>query len=394
VAMAFQVDGDCEMGDHGAMNEGRIATEGVARKAVWAVFLIVLGVGLAFVLRVLAPFFAVILLALVASGLLYRRFVRLSRKLGGRPRLAAIILCLALVAAVLVPLTLTIQAVSVEAQSFYGITTTQLTEERVMQVLEKRQAALDRVNAFLTPLGVEVTAEDLYRSLAALGVRIGPFFYLQGVDLAKGLARLLLGFCFWVLILYYLLIDGEALQQWFFATLPLPDEQQVLLCRRFTDMAASLVVGNGLAGLIQGVCGGLVFALVGLPGPVLWGVVMAILAFIPVIGISLVYIPAAIILMLMGRFTEAFLILIPLAILATVVEYWLKPILVGRRAQMHTMLVFLALLGGFDAFGPVGLLLGPLMMTAFLTLATIYREHYLPPAASEAARPVARPGDG
>jgi predicted PurR-regulated permease PerM len=68
----------------------------------------------------------------------------------------------------------------------------------------------------------------------------------------------------------------------------------------------------------------------------------------------------------------------PLLVVATVVEYWLKPLLVGRRAQMHTLLVFLSLIGGAAAFGAVGLLLGPLMMTAFLTLAGIYRERYRP----------------
>jgi predicted PurR-regulated permease PerM len=179
-------------------------------------------------------------------------------------------------------------------------------------------------------------------------------------------------------------VDGDALLAWFLDTLPLPAEQQALVCHRFTDMASSLVIGNGLAGLIQGVVGGLFFAIIGIPGPVLWGVVMAILAFIPVIGISFVYIPAAVILVIAGETSKALLVLLPLMALATVVEYWLKPMLVGRRAQMHTLLVFLSLLGGLDAFGPVGILLGPLMMTAFLTLVTIYREHYRPQTAASA----------
>jgi predicted PurR-regulated permease PerM len=71
-------------------------------------------------------------------------------------------------------------------------------------------------------------------------------------------------------------------------------------------------------------------------------------------------------------------VLIPLAIIASIVEYWLKPMLVGRRGQMHTLLVFLSLIGGLTVYGAVGLLIGPLMMTAFLTLVSIYREHYRP----------------
>jgi predicted PurR-regulated permease PerM len=105
---------------------------------------------------------------------------------------------------------------------------------------------------------------------------------------------------------------------------------------------------------------------------------MAIFAFIPVVGISIVFVPFTLILLIAGETTRAVLLFIPLALVATVVEYWLKPLLVGRRAQMHTLLVFLSLIGGAVVFGPVGLLLGPLTMTAFLTLAGIYRERYRP----------------
>lgn len=105
---------------------------------------------------------------------------------------------------------------------------------------------------------------------------------------------------------------------------------------------------------------------------------MGILAFIPVIGISLVFIPAFLILLIAGETTKAFAVFVPLALISTLVEYWLKPMLVGRRGQMHTLLVFLALLGGLATYGAMGILIGPLMMTAFLTLVSIYREHYRP----------------
>jgi predicted PurR-regulated permease PerM len=214
---------------------------------------------------------------------------------------------------------------------------------------------------------------------------LGTFFYKQGVSLATGLVRFVIGFLVWVIVLYYLFVDGETVRHWFRETIPMPRDEQDLLSHRFMDMASSLVVGNGVAALIQGVAGGLIFAALDLPGPMLWGVVMGILAFIPVVGISFVYIPVWAVLMLAGQTGRAFALLIPLAVLATFVEYWLKPVLVGRRAQLHTLLVFFSLLGGFDAFGAVGLLIGPLMMTAFLTLVSIYREHY---------RPYLLPGEG
>ena len=359
------------------MNTAR-ETRSRPSKASWIGLLIAIGLCLLIVLRVLAPFVSVLLLALVAAGLIHPPYLRLVRRLGGHRRLAAFIVCLLLLVVVLVPLYIVALDVSGEALAFYEMSTTELTERGVLERLQQNRDRIERVNAFLEPFGVFITAEDVSDWLTTGGVRLGTFFYKQGVSVATGLLQFVFGFIFWVLVLFYLLLDGEAVRSWFRDTVPIPHDEQQQLSGRFMEMASSLVVGNGLAGLIQGVAGGVVFAAAGLPGPVLWGAVMGILAFIPVIGISLVFIPAFLILLIAGETTKAFAVFVPLVCIATVVEYWLKPMLVGRRGQMHTLLVFLALIGGLSAYGATGILIGPLMMTAFLTLVEIYRERYRP----------------
>ena len=347
-------------------------------RGVQLAFLILLLASLVIALRILAPFFSVLLLALVTAGLIAPSYRTLTHLLRGHRKTAAVVVCTLLMAAVLAPMFVTAQAVSHEALGFYEMTTVQLSERSLLDVLESRQATIRACNRVLEPFGVHLTAESIYRGLATVGVKLGGFFYRQGVAMAKGLVRLGFGFFFWLLSLYYLLVDGEKLYAWFFDSLPIPADQQRRVARRFIDMAGSLVIGNGLAGVVQGLAGGLVFATVGITGPVLWGVVMGVLAFIPVVGISLVYIPVTLVLLLTGQTGRALEVLVPLFLIGTVVEYWLKPHLVGRRMQMHTLLVFLSLMGGLDAFGAVGLLVGPLMMTAFLTLVELYRENYKP----------------
>jgi predicted PurR-regulated permease PerM len=347
-------------------------------RSSWVGLLIALAVALMVVLRILAVFVGVIFVALVAAGLLARPFSRLTEIFGGRRRLAALSICVGLVVAVMVPLSITAVEVSQEALDFYAISTSQLTETSLLDAIEANRGALDRLNQLLVPLGAYLTPQDVVARIAVAAAGLGGFFYKQGVSLATGLVRFVIGFLVWVIALYYLMVDGPAVRSWFRDTIPLPPEEQDLIRNRFMGMASSLVVGNGVAAMIQGVAGGLVFAALDLPGPMLWGVVMGILAFIPVVGISLVYIPVWGVLLLAGQTGRAFALLVPLAVLATVVEYWLKPVLVGRRAHLHTLLVFFSLLGGFDAFGPVGLLIGPLMMTVFLTLVSIYRDHYRP----------------
>jgi len=346
------------------------------QRAAWIGLLVAIGVCLVVVLLVLAPFSSVILLAVVAAGLIRPSYRRLVAALNGHRRTAAVLICVLLLVVLLVPLFLIAQEVSEEALGIYEMSTTQLTEGGLRDMLEQRQDLIDQVNRLLEPVGTTLTVDRVSDLLGTLGLRIGGFFYKQGVSLAGHLVRFVFGFIFWVVILYYLLVDGRLLGRWVEDTLPLPIEEQRMVAGRFMDMASSLVVGNGAAAVIQGVAGAIAFSALGLHGAILWGVVMAILAFIPVVGISLIFIPFTIILLFAGETARAVMLFVPLAVVATVVEYWLKPLLVGRRAQMHTLLVFLSLIGGAMAFGAVGLLLGPLAMTAFLTLAGIYRERY------------------
>jgi predicted PurR-regulated permease PerM len=108
----------------------------------------------------------------------------------------------------------------------------------------------------------------------------------------------------------------------------------------------------------------------------LWGGIMAILAFLPIVGIAFVLVPASFILFLKGKIGLAIFMLIFYAALSFSVEYLLKPWMVGERVKMHTLLVFLSIIGGLSVYGVLGIIYGPLIVTAFLSLADIYRTNY------------------
>ena len=141
-------------------------------------------------------------------------------------------------------------------------------------------------------------------------------------------------------------------------------------------MAGAILIGNGLGGLIQGTLGGLVFMMFGLKSPFLWGVIMALLAFLPIIGIGVVFIPATVYLFLTGRVAAGIFFIIFYLILSGTIEYVFKPKLVGERVKMHTLLVFFSIIGGLKLFGILGIIYGPLVVTAFLTLTDIYHSSY------------------
>ncbi len=179
-----------------------------------------------------------------------------------------------------------------------------------------------------------------------------------------------------LLVIYYLLIDGHKVISFITDLSPLPAEQGEKLIRKFKDIAGAILIGNGLGGLIQGLSGGIVFAIFGLESPFLWGVIMALLAFLPIIGIGVVFIPAALYLFLAGRIAAGLFFVIFYIILSGSVEYLLKPKLVGTRVKMHTLLVFISIIGGLKLFGILGIIYGPLVVSAFLTLADIYHANY------------------
>ncbi len=160
--------------------------------------------------------------------------------------------------------------------------------------------------------------------------------------------------------------------QFLFDLSPLKDEHNAELFKKFNEMAKAILIGNGFAGLIQGSAGGLMFWVLGLNSPFLWGVIMGFLAFLPIIGIGVVLIPTALLLLLKSKVAIGIIILVFYGILSWGIEYIFKPKFVGDLVAMHPLIVFFAIIGGLKGFGILGIIYGPLIATFFLALADIY----------------------
>jgi len=137
-------------------------------------------------------------------------------------------------------------------------------------------------------------------------------------------------------------------------------------------MSGAVLIGNGLGGLIQGVVGGGLFWFLGLNSPFLWGVILGFLAFLPIVGIGVVMLPAALVFLLKGSLGRALFVVVVYGVLSWGIEYIFKPKLVGNRVAMHPLVVFFAIIGGLKVYGILGIIYGPLIATLFLTLSDIY----------------------
>jgi predicted PurR-regulated permease PerM len=172
--------------------------------------------------------------------------------------------------------------------------------------------------------------------------------------------------------LYYFLIHGEKLVDRLMFLSPLKNAHEKLLIDRFVSMSRATIKGTLVIGFIQGALGGILFAIVGLSSPIIWGIVMMFLSLIPMFGSGLVWFPAAIILLLLGKIWQGVTVLLVGMLIISTIDNVLKPKLVGKDTQMHPLVVLFATLGGITLLGFLGFIIGPIIVALFLTLWHIY----------------------
>ncbi|MGD9055612.1 MAG: AI-2E family transporter [Desulfobacterales bacterium] len=319
------------------------------------------------------PFISVIILAIVVTALFTPVYKLLNRRLNST--LSSLLTCVLIFIVLFLPLSFLVGILANEAWELYLTARGALQSKPIMELLEKSDI-FDKINHFLARFKIEITGEQLNRAIAEVGRVVALFLYEQARSITTNVLKFIVNFFFMLLIIFYLLIDSPRLISFIVKISPLPEDQDQILIQKFKDIATAILLGNGLGGLIQGTLGGIVFAFFGLKSPFVWGVIMALLAFLPILGIGVVFVPAAILLFLQGRVTAGIFFLVFYIILSGGIEYFFKPKLVGQRVRMHTLIVFLSIIGGLKLFGILGIIYGPLVVTAFLTLSEIYLASY------------------
>ncbi|HEX6973381.1 MAG TPA: AI-2E family transporter [Vicinamibacterales bacterium] len=183
-----------------------------------------------------------------------------------------------------------------------------------------------------------------------------------------------------VFTMFYLFRDGERLRHTIYDMLPLERVQTSEITERTRDVISATLYGVLVISLIQGTLGTFIFWVLGLPSPLLWGVVMFFLSMIPMAGSFLVWAPAAVYLALTGAYVKALVLLAWGVLVIGSIDNFLSPRLVGKRACLHELLIFFAVLGGLQVFGVLGLVLGPVVVAITLALIEMVRQAHRPPA--------------
>lgn len=175
-------------------------------------------------------------------------------------------------------------------------------------------------------------------------------------------------------ILFFLFRDGRAMLRRLFAVVPLARRHSRRLLTDIRDVLHAIVYGTLFIAVLQGVLTGIAFWALGIASPALWAVVTGLCALLPVIGTTIVILPAISMLIVGGHWVKAIILLIWGGVVVHPVDNFLRPYLIGSRTRLSTLFVFFSLVGGAAAFGAVGLFVGPVVLATTLSLFQVIRE--------------------
>jgi predicted PurR-regulated permease PerM len=197
--------------------------------------------------------------------------------------------------------------------------------------------------------------------------------------LARGTKNVLLiafNFILMLFMIFFITRDGDKIYKFIYRLVPFEEKERMAIFSKINETFASVIRGQFLTSLVQGILAGLTFLFLGLPVPHLIGFLTFISSLIPVIGASAVWFPFAVYLLIQQEFTKGIALLLIGIFCISLIDNFLKPALIGERIKMPPFLLFFGILGGLRLYGMMGVFLGPILMTLFFVLIQIYHERY------------------
>lgn len=314
----------------------------------------------------LQPFIEVLLWAIVLVIVFYPVHKRIRARVKS-PGWSALLSCMLVIVIIVVPVTLITFAVIRELTHL-----TQTLQANAETFLDPNSPYVGRAFDWL---GKYIDVEP-FRSQQFVAERlkgIGGVIAARTLGFVGGAVGFVIEIFFVIFTMYYLFRDGESLKAVLHGLLPLEEAKGHEIIERTGEVISASIYGVLVIALIQGVLGGLAFWGLGLPSPLLWGVVMVFLSMIPVAGSFVVWVPAAIYLAVTDQWIKAVMLAVWGVVVIGMVDNFLRPKLVGKRTRLHELLIFFSVLGGLQIFGIIGLVLGPVIVAITIALLNVLR---------------------
>jgi predicted PurR-regulated permease PerM len=316
-------------------------------------------------LFIFLPYFSVLFLALVFTIVFTPLHNRILRTLPKSPSFSALLTTVIILLIIIGPIYFFGTLLFQEASHLYGTLGSGAIDSGATK-------SLTSLNTFLIRLFPNAEVSNLELNIEAYASKGLSWIIGHMTDLFSGAIKIFFGLLLMLLSLFYFLRDGKKFISSIIELSPLQNVYDEKIVARMILAVNSVVRGNIIIGLIQGVLTGIGFYLFGVPSPALWGTVAAVASLIPSIGTSLVIVPGILFLFFGGDTQNALGLLIWGGVAVGLIDNFLGPVLIKRGIHIHPLLILLSALGGVAFFGPIGFLAGPVSLALLFALFDIY----------------------
>ncbi|AQQ69102.1 AI-2E family transporter [Microbulbifer agarilyticus] len=329
-------------------------------------------VSIAFALM-LQPFFIAIFWACAVALIFYPLYVYLCNRFPKWPNLCALLTLILCIVVVVIPVLLVASSFISEVANLYQ--NVQSGKVNLGAKVEEVRAAFPGINAALERVGMNF--DGLKESLLGGLMSIGSLIAKNALALGQNTLNFFVSLGLMLYLTFFLIRDGSSLVDLLIRALPLGDEREKLLLAKFAEVTRATIKGNLVVAVTQGTLGGIIFWVLGLPAPLLWGVVMTVLSLLPAVGAAIIWFPAALYLYATGDMIKATVLMLYGVLVISLVDNILRPILVGRDTKLPDYMVLFSTVGGLMLFGISGFAIGPLLAALFMAFWQIFMREFL-----------------
>jgi len=322
--------------------------------------------------NLLMPLLTPLIWASILTLALYPIFRRLVLWLGGKRGLASAIMTFVTLVLIIGPAVTLLIVLVTQAVDIYQWTSATVQTGRLAELWTQFTSSfLDKLLAHPALAGLDIK-HMVIKSIGDISSGLAG----QVGSILKSSALLVVDVLIMLVALFFFFRDGEAYYNAVIDLLPFTKKHKDAIAQKFVDTFTAVINGVFLIALLQGVMTGIGFFLFRIPFAIFWGFLAAALALLPVGGAALVWFPGAAYLYLTGSTLTGVLLLVWGVLFVTLPDNFLKPLIIGRKAKIPTFMLFIALLGGLQAYGILGILFGPIIVTLITVFVKIYREEF------------------
>jgi predicted PurR-regulated permease PerM len=327
--------------------------------------------------RMVEPFFISVILSVTITSLFYPAYSRLKERLYGYASLSSLIMCTVITILIILPSVLFSIAFFDEINQAYTDfqTRVELGEVRWLSLEEYDSLPGDGLRLILDYLGGDEA--NLAQIASSLLGNLANFLLDHYSTILGGLGTVVAQFFIMIFSMFFFFRDGDKLVAEIKRLIPLAPRYEEMVLHKLKDVTFATFFGVFATAICQGIVAGIIFTILGISSPIVWGTATAFCALVPIVGTAAIWVPMSIFLIIQGFVLKGVILLILGSTVIGLVDNFIRPLIIEERSGgIHLLLVFFSLIGGVWMFGPPGLVIGPLVAALLVTFLEIYKTEF------------------